>query len=123
MNKQQDCSASVENATESGTSHTLLSIVTTPTQPVNRLHFDFDGFCYKVDLPFRPEVGDIILAKGYNKETSQTKYITVVIPENSLIYSGIDQEWKLSTRHVAEILKQLNDNIAASSLEKEEFIP
>jgi len=61
---------------------------------INRLHFDKDGYCFMVDLPFEPLEGDHLIIEGTNKDTKETATLIVRIPEDTLVYNCIDQEWQ-----------------------------
>lgn len=62
---------------------------------INKLRFDIGDCCFYAELPFAPSEGDFLIIAGKNKETGETREITIKIPPDSLVYNAIEGEWQL----------------------------
>lgn len=56
----------------------------------NKIHFEFDGFTFEADLPFKPEEGEYIIISGKNAAGENKEVVTKI---SSLIYNTIKGYW------------------------------
>lgn len=57
---------------------------------INRLHFEFDGYTFDTELPFKPEEGDYVIISGINKDGVTKEVVSKIY---GLIYHSVKGHW------------------------------